>query len=286
MDEVLEKYTPRIIEIAPRLQIDSLVYNNDGLANDVLIANGELVFRFAKDENAVQALHKEALILERLAPYLELEIPRPFYLNQDAMAYRLVPGETFSLRRLQELDDAGQQAVAGQLAGFLRAMHNLPLDESIPSTSAPGREGWQRIWQGVQERVFPLLLAHQRVWATELFHEFLGDEAAFDHTPRLIHGDLGPHHILFDHHTRRINGIIDFGVGGAGDPATDLGLLLQVYGESFVRRLLPVYPEAEQYLPRARFFAQAIEFQWVLLGLKYEETFWFTAHLGGRRDIG
>ena len=45
------------------------------------------------------------------------------------------------------------------------------------------------------------------------------------------------------------------------------------------------YPNLEVFLPRARFYAQSIELQWVLLGIETGETFWFTAHLGGARDV-
>jgi aminoglycoside 2''-phosphotransferase len=79
--------------------------------------------------------------------------------------------------------------------------------------------------------------------------------------------------------------VIDFGTAGLGDPATDLGGLLQIYGEPFVRRMLGIYPEAEALLPRARFYAEAIELQWVMLGITRGEPFWFTAHLGGARDL-
>jgi hypothetical protein len=32
-------------------------------------------------------------------------------------------------------------------------------------------------------------------------------------------------------------------------------------------------------------YAQSIELQWVLLGLETGESFWFTAHIGGARDV-
>jgi aminoglycoside 2''-phosphotransferase len=79
--------------------------------------------------------------------------------------------------------------------------------------------------------------------------------------------------------------VIDFGVAGLGDPATDVGSLLQTYGASFVAQLQAAYPEVERLLRRARFYAQAIELEWVLLGLKRGQPFWFTAHLGNARDI-
>jgi hypothetical protein len=52
-----------------------------------------------------------------------------------------------------------------------------------------------------------------------------------------------------------------------------------------VSKIEQAYPELGSYLPRARFYAQAIELEWVLLGLETGESFWFTAHLGGPRDI-
>jgi len=90
---------------------------------------------------------------------------------------------------------------------------------------------------------------------------------------------------LCDPAVGRLTGVIDFGTAGQGDPATDLGGLVQIYGEPFVRRMLAVYPEAEALLPRARFYAEAIELQWVMRGLTSGEPFWFTAHLGGARDL-
>jgi hypothetical protein len=70
-----------------------------------------------------------------------------------------------------------------------------------------------------------------------------------------------------------------------GDPALDLGNLITCYGESFVTKMEAEYPEIDTYLPRARFYAQAIELEWILLGLETGESFWFTAHVGGARDI-
>ena len=90
---------------------------------------------------------------------------------------------------------------------------------------------------------------------------------------------------MFDRQTHRIAGVIDFGVAGVGDPATDLGNLLQVYGETFVSRLSVRYPETRQWMGRARFYAQAIELQWALSGITSGDTLWFLAHIGGARDI-
>ena len=283
---MIAKYTPRILEIYPDLDINSISHNGEGLINEVFIVNNETVFRFAKNEDGLKVLQTEIQILDLIRPHVRLNIPNPFYVGQDVIAYQLLAGETMSRHILVSLSDSDQQAVADQLADFLRVLHTIPMAESVPPTSAPVKyETWLTIRQEVEEKIYPLLMAHQIDWATQLFERMLSDRSNFDYQPCLIHGDLGPYHLLFDAGTNRLTGLIDFGVAGLGDPATDVGNLLQVYGESFVSRLQRQYPELELLLKRARFYAQALELQWVLAGLKSGESFWFSAHLGGARDI-
>jgi aminoglycoside 2''-phosphotransferase len=92
--------------------------------------------------------------------------------------------------------------------------------------------------------------------------------------------------LLYDEAARRLNGVIDFGLAGLGDPATDLGSLIVHYGEGLVSRIKPFYPLYDKLLPRARFYAKAAEVHSALLGVETGENYWFTAHLGEARDIG
>jgi aminoglycoside 2''-phosphotransferase len=260
------------------------------LVNDVGNVNEDTVYRFAKDARAAQLLQTELRVLDLLRPHVQLMLPEPFYRGAGVVAYPLLPGETLSRERWLALDESDRQAVAEQFGRFLQALHTLPLaDEAragLPPAAAPCRRAdWLNLRGRVQERVYPLLLAHQRQWAARLFDGVLGDERIFEYAPVLVHGDLGPYHILFDAQARRIGGIIDFGTAGMGDPATDLGALITVYGEKLVGRMAGVYPQLVELLPRARFYAQAIELQWALMGLETGEAFWFTAHLGGARDV-
>ena len=130
-----------------------------------------------------------------------------------------------------------------------------------------------------------MLLPHQIQWAEDLYEGALASEGFFDYEPVLVHADLAPYHILFDERNHIITGILDFGTAGVGDAAQDFGTLLSAYGEQFVVKMGVTYPGLDHLLPRARFRAQAIELQWVLSGIESGENFWFTAHLGGARDI-
>jgi len=274
-------YRSHIQAICPDLAIETVMLNNDGMSNEVVIVNDTLVFRFAKGEFGQRALAGEVRALALIRPHITLALPDPFYISAELMAYRLLPGVALTRQVVESLDEADQQAVADQLATFLRQLHATPCDETIAATVAPCRYADQaHIHARVKEQVYPLLLKHQIAWAEALYASVLDDPTIFDYTPQLIHGDLACYHILFDPATRRLTGIIDFGVAGLGDPALDLGCLGQYYGAAFVKRLYVAYPAAQTFAKRTHFYAQAGELDWVLNGLESGEPFWFTAHIG------
>ncbi|MEZ4869410.1 MAG: phosphotransferase [Caldilineaceae bacterium] len=274
-------YLPRIQALCPDLAIETVVLNTDGLANEVVIINETLVFRFTTGEYSRRALAGEVSVLTLIRPHITLPMPDPFHVSDDLMAYSLLPGAALTRQVWEALDEQDQQVVADQLATFLRQLHATPGDATIPTTVAPCRYADQAgIYARVKEKVYPLLLKHQIAWAEALYASVLDDPTIFDYTPQLIHGDLACYHILFDPTTRRLAGIIDFGVAGLGDPALDLGCLYQYYGAGFVNRLYDAYPTARTFAKRTQFYAQAGELAWVLQGLESGEPFWFTAHIG------
>ena len=287
MDDTLALYREKVTALFPELIIRSIEVNREGLANDAVLINGELIVRFAKNEYGVRALAQELRVLDWIRPHLTLPIPTPHYRDQEAIAYPLIHGIGLSREQFPQLDGATQQRLAEQLGAFLHELHQVPTDAGLPTTLAPtGYEDWENKRARIAAKVYPLLLKHQISWAEALFDQMMADRANFDYRPRLIHGDLASYHILFDPAAKRLGGIIDFGVAGLGDPATDLGNLLQYYGESFLGKMAGSYSQLDAYLPRARFYAQSIELDWVLLGLESGEDFWFTGHIGAARDLG
>lgn len=289
MTDLAETLRARVAAIMPDLAIAQFELNQDGLINDVAIVNGQLVFRFAKNKQSATFLAVELDILDLVRPYVNLNIPTPIYRSEDAVVYPMLPGVPFTRAIMLSQDSAARAALATRLGAFLAGLHILSTAHAtlaIPPSPAPvTRAQWQQIYDRVRDKVYPLLLKHQIAWAEQLFGQALADTTFFTYPPALIHGDLAPYHILFDEQSQQISGVIDFGVAGIGDPALDLGSLITTYGESFVALMAPSYPNLPAILPRARFYAQAIELQWVLLGIETGETFWFTAHLGGARDV-
>jgi aminoglycoside 2''-phosphotransferase len=289
MSDIAKTLRQRVQLIMPELEIQNFEINQEGLINDVAIVNKKLVFRFAKTEKYAKILDDEMKILDIIRSRIGVEVPTPIYRNQDSVVYPFLDGQPFLREILLRLPKDVQVRTAEQLGKFLYGLHTsgiTGLDWDIPPTLAPvTQERWLDIRQRVKEKIYPLLLKHQVQWAENLFDSVLSKPDSFNYRQALIHGDLAPYHILFDAEKDKITGVIDFGVAGIGDPASDIGSLISSYGEIFVIMMKSTYPNLDEYLPRARFYAQSIELQWVLLGLETGEQFWFTAHLGGARDV-
>ncbi len=273
----------------PGISLTEFEVNQDGLVNDVIIVNKSWVFRFAKSDEGAEILDKETKILDLVRSRVGVTVPDPVYQSRDCIVYPFLEGQPLLRETLLGGDETTQNNLAEQLGRFLYKLHTTPLVTDkwrVPNTQAPvTRDIWVDRRERIREKIYPLLLPHQIQWAENLLNGMLDDPAAFTFEPALIHGDLAPYHILFDPNERRISGVIDFGVAGVGDAALDIGNLITSYGETFVRKMQPVYPDLEKHLRKARFHAQSIELEWVLLGLETGENFWFTAHLGGARDI-
>jgi aminoglycoside 2''-phosphotransferase len=99
----------------------------------------------------------------------------------------------------------------------------------------------------------------------------------------LIHGDIAPYHLLVDPQTNQLSGVIDFGVAGLGDAATDIGLLLYNFGETLVREIGETYSLDADLMRRSRFRARAIELEWALGGLLHDDKSLLVAHIGSAR---
>lgn len=287
------KHLGRIRECLPHLVVTSVESNRDGLTNDVLIVNGELVFRFPKNETwARDLLANEIKVIDLARGYLDIPVPEIVHREADFVACRFIPGSALLRNDILALSDEGQELIAKQLATYLKQLHSIPAEEVVRQGIARSDTNrshgvWVKLFENVKAELFPLMMPHAREWVVNHFAQLVADEHWMDHEPRLVNGDTTPYHILFDREAQMITGIIDFGTAGVGDPAADFACIIYFYGESFLRRMAKFYPEIEEAVDRARFWAGTLELQWALSGVRAREAkwAWFTAHLGGARDV-
>ncbi len=286
-----QDYLKRIGETFPDLAIMSVEENRDGVANDVVIVNREKVFRFGKQEWSGKLYPREARVVGLLSQYVDLQLPLREATYDDFVVTSYVPGDPLYRSDVLALDDAAQDALAIQLADFLRRMHGIPDDvlaaHDIPTSAANrDRNAWLGTLKEIEREIFPYLTSYQIGWVARLFQPVVDNRIDFDYLPVLVHGDLQASHILYDSEEQRINGIIDFGESGLGDPAADFADILYGFGEGYLNKMMRYYPDIEQSLDRARFQAGTIDLQLALLGLSTKETRWRFHHVTAARDIG
>ena len=73
-------YEQRIHDIFPELSIENIRLHDEGLDNDIIEVNQELIFRFPKHEQAVKKLDREVKILKLIKNYITLNMCRCSYM--------------------------------------------------------------------------------------------------------------------------------------------------------------------------------------------------------------
>jgi aminoglycoside 2''-phosphotransferase len=280
----------KIKETFPNLEVSSIRAISDGLINDVLIVNEELVFRFPRNQDWGKKLFgNEIKIIELARRYVEIPLPVFEYKSDDLAVYRFIKGDSLRREDILRLSEIEQEGIARELALFLRQLHAVSLIELEQNKIAQSdvnrsREVWLKLFENIEKELFPSMMPHVRESVSEHFAPLLADANFMDYKPRLINGDLVPYHIIFDRKRGKINGIIDFGTAGIGDAAADFSCIIYNYGESFLAKMAKDYPEIENAVNRARFWAGTLTLQWALAGARTKNYWWNLVHLGGARD--
>lgn len=283
-------YLAMIREAYPALSIASATLNTYGQNNHVLIAwcdggctgaPSSYVFRFPRYPHVLAQLHVEAATLTALQGRLPLPIPTPGFVQLDGRAvgnafvgYRMLQGAPLWPEIFSSIhSDVVFDRLAGQLGGFLRALHGFP------ATEIPAELSWMEthaalseFYARIRDCLFPHMSAAACARVAARFERYLGDARHFTFTPVLRHGDFGTSNILYDTALQRITGVVDFGGIALGDPAYDVAGLLASYGEEFVARCAEVYPEIQKMMARVHFHHDTFALEEALFGLEYGDA--------------
>ncbi|HEX5167091.1 MAG TPA: phosphotransferase [Thermomicrobiales bacterium] len=263
----------------PGLELKSVGYRS-GQFNDVLILNEDLVARFPMTADAERSLAIEVAVLRRVHRVLPLPIPRPIVTEAEqtlqptaCMIYRMLPGTPLhqsTLNALRRTDPDAFEYLGRQAGAFLRALHNIPLDDLdgiVPvADDAPY---WQRMLAAFQDELFGYMRPDARQAVATTFESYLREPDALRWPPVLRHGDFGGANLLFDSSRRQLSGVIDFGSVAIGDPATDLAAI-SAFDERLALAMRPVYREL--FSPaahrRAAFYRSTFALQQALWALR------------------
>jgi aminoglycoside phosphotransferase (APT) family kinase protein/8-oxo-dGTP pyrophosphatase MutT (NUDIX family) len=206
------------------------------------IIEGRWLDREPRYPDVADLLRAETVLCQRLADRLPLPIPQPIVLDEAPLRVRhvLVPGRPAGADVLD--------AEAGRLVGrFLRILHDLPEEvhagSGIPDALSARAELLATL-DRMLHRVLPLVPEEDRATAKALLHDVAR------RTPvTLVHGDLGPDHVLA--HEGAVSGIIDWSDARVADPALDLAWVLYGAPEDFAEAAAQAYRPTDDELSRA-----------------------------------
>lgn len=276
--DLQEAYIDCIRTCYPELKIENVRYHNsaEGQFNVIVWINDAIVFRFPRSVEVAETLITALKIIETIQSHLSLPIPQPAFRNLDKdqcnelfIGYWAMPGKPLWQRTLEDIqDEAVLDHIASQLAHFLQELHSIKVDElDLALPVQDGREEWVQMYEDFRTHLFPHMRLDAQKSVTANFDKFLNDSRQFDYVPAFRHGDFGPGNILYDSASRTISGIIDFDSIGVGDPALDVGAILNL-GEEFFYRMCRVYPEMAVLRERVEFYRSTYALQEALYGLK------------------
>ncbi len=275
-------YLERVRHAYPELPLETAAVSTaGGQFNDILIINGDLIFRFPRTPDAAKTMATETAILRGLQGHLPLPVPDPAYIGMDPhtgeqvfMGYRRIQGEPLWRETLESIgDEEVLGRIAVQLATFLRELHAFPvieIDAHLPT--ADGADYWTGMHTAFREELFGYMRPDARRGVEREFEAFLGDPSHFGWSPVLRHGDFGNENILYDPRAQMITGVIDFGSAALGDPAADLASV-PALGDRFYL----AYPDlaTASVRERAGFYRSTFALQQALWALRVgdEEDF-------------
>ena len=194
-----------------------------------LINNGELVFKFARNNKVVEEYKNEV----RVYKFLEkksFEVKLPVVKFEDAnlryFGYEGIVGQTLD-KYIDNLSEKEKIIIGQRLSGFLKILHESNLDNiNIFDISHEEKEFFEKF--SISEEFLKTSLKPEIFSAIEFFLEnkIKNEFEKLKSNIKLCHGDLGLWNIILN---KNQIGIIDFGDVGYYDSSIDFSGIGDLY---------------------------------------------------------
>jgi aminoglycoside phosphotransferase (APT) family kinase protein len=226
----------------------------EGWDNVVWLVEERWAFRFPQRTMGAELIERELRVLPLIAPARPAPIPVPVFAGRPGEGY---PWSFFGAPLLPgaeacdaDLDDEARCRLAPVLGRFLRALHDIAVEVSLP-LDPNGRADMRH------------RAALTREWIERLDRRPAGLDALLSEAEALpppegevvAHGDLHIRHIMVEP-DGALTGVIDWGDVCRADPSIDLSLLWSFFPAQGRDAFLAEYgPVSEAQLLRARALA-------------------------------
>lgn len=284
------RHLERISSVFPQLRIEQKHYYTDGVANDIVIINDTVIFRFPKYQWVLDDMLQEHRCLELVRLHSPMRVPSWSIHEGDFISYQKIPGSAMHRWHLFKQEQEVIVRAATELGSFLKELHSIPAKEIHSagigdSVIRHTYDYWLKLYDDTKAELYPYMSSSIQDWCETLFRTIIADNSLMDYTPKLIHGELNSSHILFDYQKQGITGIVDFRTAGIGDPASDLAYLYGQYGQQFMGYLQESYGGSRHTLQRARFLAEVQPLQLALTAIRTSNPYWHLLLLGNERGF-
>lgn len=250
-----------LAEHRPDLSSRPAELNDDGW-EFLVLAFDDVVARFPRTPQARWKLGIEIGLLSIVADALPVSVPVHHHVARDQQGAPLftvderIPGTALTGDVVDAVD---LSRTALDLGAALSRLHAIPVEHGVAAGMAPFsarvlndvyRSFARRLTDGPAVARSPVVA--RRI--AQAVDSFTTRDDLVGVTPAIIHGDLGEQ-IFVEQPSGRVTGIIDWADAVIGDPALDVGAILE-YGEDFVGAVLDAYVGSgdSTLLERARFY--------------------------------
>ncbi|MCL2698673.1 MAG: aminoglycoside phosphotransferase family protein [Oscillospiraceae bacterium] len=227
----------------PGITIHSLARIGNGKAGEIFLVNGEIVFKVPLSSDTSDELELEYEVLGALQGKVDIAIPKPLYFGtlpdgRKVLGESLVPGIQFTQELYEELSQPEKDAVFAQMGDIFHQIHSadVPRIKNIDEydNNAPLADFYEHYTDTVKNA-----LTHaQRVQVQKIAADFAEAVKADPVPVVLCHGDLHFANLNYDPVSKKICGLLDFGVVNYNDPLNDM----RYFWSDTVIKMLRSYP--------------------------------------------
>jgi len=225
---IVETIKSLITETFPNLTIHSLKQFKSGKAGEIFLANDEIIFKIPlESDTSDSSLALEYKALTALQGKFTIAIPKPLYFGvlpdgREILGESLVPGEQFSQEAYESLTQDEKDGIFMQMGEIFHQFHTADVQE-IPGAmvfgNAPNLAYFHENYTDVVKKE---LTPAERVLLEGIADEFI-NAVTKDPVPLVLnHGDLHFWNLNYDPATKKLCGLLDFGLVSYNDPLNDM----------------------------------------------------------------
>jgi aminoglycoside phosphotransferase (APT) family kinase protein len=234
-----------LAEAFPGLIIHSLTRMGSGKSGEIFLANDEIVFKVAlASDKSDSCLALEYDVLCALKGKMEITIPQPLYFGtlsngRMVLGESLVPGIQFTQELYEEFTQSEKDALFAHMGEIFYQIHsaNIPRIEKIAMYDYK-ENYFEDFHKYYTDNVKNTLTCAEQSQIQRIVGDF---DAAIKTNPVpvvLCHGDLHFWNLNYDPITKKICGLLDFGLVCYNDPLNDM----RYFWSDTVIKMLYTYP--------------------------------------------